>query len=43
MVVSGERTPSNVTSVGSTTGSWSSGTGTIPHVGQWIMGIGQPQ
>ena len=28
---------------GSTTGSWLSGTGTVPHVGQWIMGIGAPQ
>ena len=40
MVVSGERTPSNSTSVGSTSGRSSSGTGTMPQSGQWIMGIG---
>ena len=28
---------------GSFTGSWSSGTGTTPQLGQWIIGIGQPQ
>ena len=28
---------------GSTTGSWSSGTGTSPHDGQWMIGIGVPQ
>ena len=28
---------------GSTTGSWSSGTGTSPHDGQCTIGIGQPQ
>ncbi len=30
-------------SSGSTTGSWSSGTGTSPHDGQWMIGIGAPQ
>ncbi len=25
------------------TGSWSSGTGTSPQAGQWMIGIGQPQ
>ena len=34
---------SNYTSSGSTTGSWSSGTGTAPQPAQWITGIGQPQ
>lgn len=34
---------SKVTSSGSTTGSWSSGTGTMPHDLQWMTGIGQPQ
>lgn len=29
--------------LGSSTGSWSSGTGTAPHDGQWMMGIGVPQ
>ena len=28
---------------GSTTGSWSSGTGTTPQAAQWMTGIGQPQ
>src|SRR5512144_780786 len=28
---------------GSTTGSWSSGTGTSPQASQWMIGIGQPQ
>ena len=28
---------------GSTTGSWSSGTGTSPQDGQWMIGIGVPQ
>lgn len=28
---------------GSFTGSWSSGTGTSPQLGQWMIGIGQPQ
>ena len=30
-------------SSGSTTGSWSSGTATSPHAGQWMIGIGAPQ
>jgi hypothetical protein len=30
-------------SSGSRTGSSSSGTGTTPHFGQWIMGMGAPQ
>ena len=30
-------------SSGSRTGSWSSGTGTSPHDGQWMIGIGVPQ
>ena len=39
---SGER-PVPVISMrsGSSTGSWSSGTGTTPHAGQWITGIGR--
>ena len=28
---------------GSSTGSWSSGTGTSPSTSQWTIGIGQPQ
>ncbi len=28
---------------GSRTGSWSSGTGTSPHPGQWTIGMGAPQ
>ena len=28
---------------GNFTGSWSLGTGTTPHLAQWIIGIGQPQ
>ena len=28
---------------GSSTGSWSSGTATMPHEPQWTTGIGQPQ
>src|SRR5947209_16814987 len=28
---------------GSSTGSWSSGTGTVPQAPQWTTGIGQPQ
>ena len=28
---------------GSSTGSWSSGTGTVPHASQYTMGIGGPQ
>jgi hypothetical protein len=31
------------TSSGSTTGSWSRGTGTTPHPSQWMIGIGVPQ
>ena len=40
----GER-PAPVISIrsGRTTGSWSSGTGTTPHDGQWMTGIGVPQ
>ena len=34
---------SKSTSSGSTTGSWSSGTGTMPQPSQWMTGIGQPQ
>lgn len=34
---------SNDTSSGRITGSSTSGTPTGPHVGQWMMGIGQPQ
>ena len=34
---------SNDTSSGSTTGSWSRGTGTAPHASQWMIGIGVPQ
>src|SRR6185312_2467734 len=34
---------SKVTSSGSVTGRSLSGTGTTPHVSQWITGIGQPQ
>ena len=29
--------------VGSSTGSWLSGTGTAPQSSQWMTGIGQPQ
>src|SRR6266568_5652074 len=35
--------PVNWTSRGSTTGSWSSGTGTTPSVSQYTTGIGVPQ
>src|SRR5256714_11002395 len=35
--------PVNCASRGSTTGSWSSGTGTVPSVGQYTMGMGVPQ
>ena len=31
------------TSSGSSTGNWSSGTGSAPQAAQWITGIGQPQ
>ena len=34
---------SNDTSPGSSTGRSSSGTGTMPHASQWMIGIGQPQ
>src|SRR6185312_16386959 len=34
---------SKVTSSGSVTGKSFSGTGTTPHVSQWMTGIGQPQ
>src|SRR6476619_7829630 len=34
---------SKLTSSGSTTGRYCSGTGTTSHFGQWITGIGQPQ
>src|SRR5260370_15654932 len=33
----------NSTSSGARTGSWSSGTGTMPWSGQYTTGIGQPQ
>ena len=39
----GEAMPVKATSSGSTTGSWSSGTGTAPHFSQYTTGIGQPQ
>ena len=29
--------------MGNSTGSWSSGTGTMPSFSQWIIGIGVPQ
>ena len=32
-----------VASSGASTGSWSAGTGTMPHAVQWITGIGVPQ
>ena len=35
--------PVNATSRGRTTGRSASGTGTTPHEGQWMMGIGVPQ
>jgi hypothetical protein len=40
---SGLPEPSGTQSSGSLTGSWSSGTGTVPQASQWISGIGQPQ
>ena len=40
---SGLPLPSKVTSSGSFTGRSFSGTGTMPHISQWIMGMGQPQ
>ena len=33
----------NSTSSGGSTGSWSSGTGTMPQSSQYTTGIGQPQ
>ena len=39
----GEPAPSGTTFSGRTTGSWSSGTGTSPQLGQWTIGIGHPQ
>ena len=35
--------PVNWTSRGSTTGNWSSGTGTMPWTAQYTTGIGHPQ
>ncbi len=35
--------PVNSVTFGSSTGSCSSGTGTTPSIGQWIIGIGVPQ
>ena len=32
----------NSTSYGSFTGKWLSGTGTVPHFSQYIIGIGAP-
>ena len=40
---SGLPLPSGTQSSGSTTGSWSSGTGTAPQASQCTIGIGQPQ
>ena len=40
---SGLPVPSGTRSSGSTTGNWSSGTGTSPQAAQWMMGIGVPQ
>src|SRR5512135_2617897 len=34
---------SKVTSSGSVTGRSCSGTGTVPYLSQWMIGIGQPQ
>ena len=34
---------SRPSALGSSTGSWSSGTGTSPQAGQWMIGIGVPQ
>ena len=33
----------NSASSGSSTGNSASGTGTAPHVGQWMIGMGVPQ
>src|SRR6185436_16146115 len=40
---SGLPVPSGTRSSGSMTGNWSSGTGTSPQDGQWMIGTGQPQ
>ena len=40
---SGLPLPSGTQSSGSTTGNWSSGTGTSPQLSQCTIGIGQPQ
>ena len=40
---SGLPLPSGTRSSGSFTGRSSSGTGTSPHDGQWMIGTGQPQ
>jgi hypothetical protein len=40
---SGLPLPSGTQSSGSTTGRSFSGTGTVPHFSQWIIGIGVPQ
>src|SRR5919106_3693035 len=42
-LLSGLPVPSGTTSSGSTTGSWSSGTGTSPQASQCTIGIGAPQ
>jgi hypothetical protein len=42
-LLSGLPEPSGTQSSGSTTGNWSSGTGTVPQLSQWMSGIGQPQ
>jgi hypothetical protein len=42
-LASGLPAPVTVTFSGSTTGNWSSGTGTSPQDSQWMIGIGQPQ
>ena len=43
ILLSGLPLPSGTRSSGSTTGSCSSGTGTSPHCGHLIIGIGVPQ
>ncbi len=40
---SGLPLPSGIRSSGSTTGRSCSGTGTVPHASQWMIGIGVPQ
>ncbi len=42
-LASGEPCPVNCTPFGSSTGSWPSGTATVPWVGQYTIGIGVPQ